>query len=66
VDYKITVIKFHPFDKMDVLGSLTLYAAELGARVSYETLKFIADMSDGDMRAGRICLKSLIASGDNH
>jgi len=63
-DYKFTAIKFHAFDKMDVLSCLTLYAAELGARVSYETLSTIAETADGDMRAARTCLKSLISSGD--
>lgn len=64
--YKFEDIKFHPFDEMDVLGCLTLYAMELGAKVSYETLSEIAKNSDGDMRAARLCLRTLIASGDEN
>jgi hypothetical protein len=61
--YKFTAIKFHQFDEMEILGSLTMYAAELGARVSYDVLLKIAHESDGDMRAARNCLRALIASG---
>jgi len=62
--YKFTAIKFHQFDEMEILGSLTMYAGELGARVSYETLLHIAQESAGDMRAARLSLKALIASRD--
>jgi DNA polymerase III delta prime subunit len=64
VPYRFTAIKFHAFDKIDVLSCLTMYAGELGARVSYDTLNLIADMADGDMRAARTTLKNLIAAGD--
>jgi adenylate kinase family enzyme len=62
--YKFTAIKFHAFANMDVLSCLTMYAGELGARVSYDKLNLITTMSDGDMRAARISLRNLIASGD--
>lgn len=62
--YKFTAIKFHQFDEMEILGSLTMYAGELGARVSYEVLVQIAKESAGDMRAARQCLKALVASRD--
>jgi hypothetical protein len=62
--YKFTAIKFHAFANIDVLSCLTMYAGELGARVSYEKLNLIATMADGDMRAARISLRNLIASGD--
>jgi hypothetical protein len=61
--YKFIAIKFHQFDEMEILGSLTMYAAELGARVSYEILLKIAQASSGDMRAARNSLKAIIASG---
>lgn len=62
--YEFEAIKFHQFEEMDVLSCLTMYAAELGARVSYEALLQIAKESAGDMRAARLCLKALVASGD--
>ena len=62
--YKFVAIKFHQFDEMEILASLTMYAGELGARVSYEVLVQIAKESAGDMRAARLCLKALIASRD--
>jgi hypothetical protein len=62
--YKFEAIKFHQFEEMDILSCLTMYAAELGARVSYESLLQIAKESAGDMRAARLCLRALIASGN--
>ena len=64
VPYKFTAIKYHAFANIDVLSCLTMYAGELGARVSYDKLNMIATMADGDMRAARISLRNLIASGD--
>jgi len=61
--YKYIAIKFHQFDEMEVLSALTMYAAELGARVSYEVLLKIAREANGDMRAARNSLRALIASG---
>lgn len=61
--YRFMAIKFHLFDEMDILGSLTMYAAELGARVSYEVLSQIAREAAGDMRAARLSLRALVASG---
>ena len=62
--YKYLAIKFHQFDELEILGSLTMYAGELGARVSYEVLLQIAKESAGDMRAARLSLRALIASRD--
>lgn len=56
-------IKFYKFTENDILGCLSIYAMELGAKVSYETMKKIAEAADGDMRSARIALVSLIASG---
>lgn len=62
-DYKFVAIKFYPFDEMDVVGCLSMYAVELGARVSYDTLLKIAREASGDMRSARISLRLLITSG---
>ena len=62
-DYKFVAIKFYQFDEMDVVGCLSMYAAELGARVSYDTLVKIAKEAAGDMRSARMSLRLLITSG---
>jgi DNA polymerase III delta prime subunit len=63
-DYKFVSVKFLPFEKNDVAGCLSLYALELGVSLSYEIINKIAEYADGDMRAARNSLKTLIASGD--
>ena len=63
-DYKFIPVKFFPFQKEDITGCLSLYAMEMGVSVSYEIINKIADSADGDMRAARISLRSLIHSQD--
>jgi len=63
-DSSFTAVKFYPFDVSDVVACLSMYAIELGASVSYETIQKIAEFAEGDMRAARSSLRALIASGD--
>jgi len=63
-DYKFLSVKFFPFSKEDITGCLSLYSLEMGVSVSYNIINKIAENADGDMRAARIALRSLIFSGD--
>jgi DNA polymerase III delta prime subunit len=62
--YGFDAIKFYPFEINDIVNCLSLYAIELGTSVTYDTILAIAKRANGDMRAARYSLKSLIASGD--